>query len=231
MTVHLPKIPAVALLAAWLAPLASVVADSAPSVPLVPARPGIYAEVELTTNLAVLSAKEREMLGLFIDAAAEMDGIFWQQTFPGDRASLEAATAGDPTVSRYVALNYGPWDRLAGDAPFVPGYGDKPKGANFYPIDMSKAEFDAADLPGKASEYTLLRRDAAGKLVTVPYSVQYREPLGRAAAALNRGAHSAGSGGSGGPMTCVSAPVVSSRSYRPPTVGHATAGSSSSSVA
>ena len=82
MTVHLPKIPAVALLAAWLAPLASVVADSAPSVPLVPARPGIYAEVELTTNLAVLSAKEREMLGLFIDAAAEMDGIFWQQTFP-----------------------------------------------------------------------------------------------------------------------------------------------------
>ena len=188
MTVHLPKIPAVALLAAWLAPLASVVADSAPSVPLVPARPGIYAEVELTTNLAVLSAKEREMLGLFIDAAAEMDGIFWQQTFPGDRASLEAATAGDPTVSRYVALNYGPWDRLAGDAPFVPGYGDKPKGANFYPIDMSKAEFDAADLPGKASEYTLLRRDAAGKLVTVPYSVQYRESLGRAAAALERAA-------------------------------------------
>ena len=188
MTVHLPKIPAVALLAAWLAPLASVVADSAPSVPLVPARPGIYAEVELTTNLAVLSAKEREMLGLFIDAAAEMDGIFWQQTFPGDRASLEAATAGDPTVSRYVALNYGPWDRLAGDAPFVPGYGDKPKGANFYPVDMSKAEFDAADLPGKASEYTLLRRDAAGKLVTVPYSVQYRESLGRAAAALERAA-------------------------------------------
>ena len=188
MTVHLPKIPAVALLAAWLAPLASVVADSAPSVPLVPARPGIYAEVELTTNLAVLSAKEREMLGLFIDAAAEMDGIFWQQTFPGDRASLEAATAGDPTVGRYVALNYGPWDRLAGDAPFVPGYGDKPKGANFYPIDMSKAEFDAADLPGKASEYTLLRRDAAGKLVTVPYSVQYRESLGRAAAALERAA-------------------------------------------
>jgi len=188
MTVHLPKTPAVAMLAAWLAPLASVVADTAPSVPLVPARPGIYAEVELTTDLAVLSAKEREMLGLFIDAAAEMDGIFWQQTFPGDRASLEAATAGDPTVSRYVALNYGPWDRLAGDAPFVPGYGDKPKGANFYPVDMSKAEFDAADLPGKASEYTLLRRDAAGKLVTVPYSVQYREPLGRAAAALNRAA-------------------------------------------
>jgi hypothetical protein len=188
MTVHLSKTHSVALLAAWLAPLASVVADTAPSVPLVPARPGIYAEVELTTDLAVLSAKEREMLGLFIDAAAEMDGIFWQQTFPGDRASLEAATAGDPTVSRYVALNYGPWDRLAGDAPFVPGYGDKPKGANFYPVDMSKAEFDAADLPGKASEYTLLRRDAVGKLVTVPYSVQYREPLGRAAAALNRAA-------------------------------------------
>ena len=188
MTVRAMKIPAVALLAAWLAPLASAAADSTPAVPLVPARPAIYAEVELTTDLAVLSAKEREMLGLFIDAAAEMDGIFWQQTFPGDRAALEAATAGDPTVSRYVTLNYGPWDRLAGDAPFVPGYGDKPKGANFYPVDMTKAEFEAANLPDKTSEYTLLRRDGAGKLVTVPYSKEWSAPLGRAAAALNRAA-------------------------------------------
>ena len=188
MTVRAMKIPAVALLAAWLAPLASAAADSPPAVPLVPARPGIYAEVELTTDLAALSAKEREMLGLFIDAAAEMDGIFWQQTFPGDRAALEAATAGDPTVSRYVTLNYGPWDRLAGDAPFVPGYGDKPKGANFYPVDMTKAEFEAANLPDKTSEYTLLRRDGAGKLVTVPYSKEWSAPLGRAAAALNRAA-------------------------------------------
>ena len=186
MTVRAMKIPAVALMAAWLAPLASAAADSPPAVPLVPARPGIYAEVELTTDLAALSAKEREMLGLFIDAAAEMDGIFWQQTFPGDRAALEAATAGDPTVSRYVALNYGPWDRLAGDAPFVPGYGDKPKGANFYPVDMTRAEFEAASLPDKTSEYTLLRRDGAGKLVTVPYSKEWSAPLGRAAAALTK---------------------------------------------
>ena len=182
-----PHATVVALFAAWLAPLATAAADTA-AVPLVAARPGIYAEVTLTTDLAALSAKEREMLGLFIDAAEEMDGIFWQQTFPGDRAALEAATAGDPTVSRYVALNYGPWDRLEGDAPFVKGYGAKPKGANFYPLDMSKAEFEAADLPGKTSEYTLLRRDAAGKLVTVPYSVEYREPLGRAAAALGKAA-------------------------------------------
>ena len=188
MTVRATMTPAVALLAAWLAPLGSAVADTAPAVPLVPARPGIYAEVELTTDLSVLSAKEREMLGLFIDAAVEMDGIFWQQTFPGDRAALEAATASDPTVSRYVALNYGPWDRLAGDAPFVPGYGDKPKGANFYPVDMTKAEFEAANLPDKTSEYTLLRRDGAGKLVTVPYSKEWSAPLGRAAAALNRAA-------------------------------------------
>ena len=186
MTVRATMTPAVALLAAWLAPLGSAVADTAPAVPLVPARPGIYAEVELTTDLSVLSAKEREMLALFIDAAAEMDGIFWQQTFPGDRAALEAATASDPTVSRYVALNYGPWDRLAGDAPFVPGYGDKPKGANFYPVDMTKAEFEAASLPDKTSEYTLLRRDGAGKLLTVPYSKEWSAPLGRAAAALNK---------------------------------------------
>lgn len=187
MTIR-PTIPAIALLAAWLAPLATAAADSAPAVPLVPARPDVYAEVTLTTDLSVLSQKEREILGLFIDAAVEMDGIFWQQTFPGDRAALEAATAGDATLRRYVALNYGPWDRLAGDAPFVPGYGEKPKGANFYPVDMTRAEFEAANLPAKTSEYTLLRRDGAGRLVTVPYSIEYREPLRRASAALAKAA-------------------------------------------
>ncbi|MFO1406822.1 MAG: hypothetical protein U1F08_04710 [Steroidobacteraceae bacterium] len=179
---------AVALMATGLSPGAPAIAGNVAPVALVPARPDVYAEVTLTTDLSVLSPKEREMLGLLIDAARETDAIFWQQTFPGDRAALERATSGDPKSSRYVALNYGPWDRLAGDAPFVPGYGDKPKGANFYPVDMTKAEFEAAQLPAKTGEYTLLRRDAGGKLVTVAYSSEYREPLARAAAALGKAA-------------------------------------------
>src|SRR5690606_30782616 len=54
----------------------------------------------------------------------------------------------------------------------------------FYPADMDKAEFERAPLPDKASLYTLLRRDAGGSLVTVPYHVAYAPQLERAAALL-----------------------------------------------
>src|SRR5688500_11407267 len=58
----------------------------------------------------------------------------------------------------------------------------------FYPADMTKEEFEAADLPEKKSNYTLLRRDGAGKLVTVPYHVEYRPELERTAALLREAA-------------------------------------------
>jgi hypothetical protein len=162
-------------------------ADSSAEVKLVAARPDIYAPVTLTTNMAELTAKERAMIGLFIDAADVMDDLYWAQTYPGDRAKLFAGIE-DPAVRRFVELNYGPWDRLAGNAPFVPGFGAKPPGAGFYPADMTKDEFERADLPGKTGEYSVIRRDAAGRLVNVPYGVEWREQLGRAAGTLEKAA-------------------------------------------
>ena len=161
--------------------------DASAETKLVPARPDIYAPVTLTANLAGLSAKERSMLGLFIDAAKEMDDLFWAQTYPGDRGKLMAGIA-DPNVRRFVEINYGPWDRLEGNEPFVPGFGAKPPGAGFYPLDMTKQEFERADLPGKTGEYSVIRRDAAGKLTVVPYSVEWREPLSRTAGLLEKAA-------------------------------------------
>jgi hypothetical protein len=154
---------------------------------LAPVRPGIYAPVTLTADLASLSAKEREMVGLLIDAADIMDDLFWQQAYPGDRAALMAGIK-DPATRRFAEINYGPWDRLAGNAPFVPGVGPKPPGAGFYPRDMTREEFERANLPGSRSEYTLLRRGAQGALEVVPYSQHWREPIGRAAALLERAA-------------------------------------------
>lgn len=75
-------------------------------------------------------------------------------------------------------------DRLDGDKPFVDGAGPRPPGAMSYPADMTEAEFDAANLPGKDSLYTLLQRDAAGKLVVVPYHVAYKAELEQAATLL-----------------------------------------------
>ena len=154
---------------------------------LAPVRPGIYAPVTLTADLAPLTAKEREMVSLFIDASVIMDDLFWHQAYPGDRAKLLAGIT-DPAMRRFVDVNYGPWDRLAGNAPFVPGVGRKPDAAGFYPLDMTREEFERADLPGSRSEYTVLKRDAQGGLQVVPYSKHYGAGLERAAVLLDRAA-------------------------------------------
>ncbi len=153
----------------------------------VTARPEIYAPFTLSADLSGLSDKERQMLGLFIDAAVIMDGLFWEQAYPGDRDALLKRIE-DPATARFVELNYGPWDRLAGNAPFVPGVGPKPPGAGFYPPDMTREEFEQSDLPGKQSEYTVLRRDSTGALVVVPYSREWHFELGRAARLLDQAA-------------------------------------------
>ena len=147
-----------------------------------------YTSVRLTTDLSKLTGRERQMLPLLIDAATGMDAIFWRQAY-GNRDSLLRSIP-DPAVQRYVDINYGPWDRLANNAPFVEGVGAKPKGAGFYPHDMTKEEFEAAAqksrVTGKAlrSQYTVVRRDSTGGLVAVPYHTAYAAQLGPAVAKL-----------------------------------------------
>jgi len=150
-------------------------------------RPGIYAEFALTSDLSQLTDNQRQMIKVLIEASAVMDDLFWRQAFRDDYGGwLEQI--GDDRVRQFAELNYGPWDRLADDAPFVAGVGPKPLGANFYPPDMSKEEFEAAYLPGKAGQYSLLRRNAAGELTLVPYSVAYKDELQRAAELLREAA-------------------------------------------
>ncbi|MGN6738878.1 dipeptidyl-peptidase 3 family protein [Dyella sp.] len=141
-----------------------------------------YAKVKLTADLSGLDADQKKMLGLLIDAADITNAIYWQQSW-GDKAALMAKIS-DPDLRAFAELNYGPWNRLDNDKPFVAGVGARPAGAQFYPADMSKAEFEQADLKDKASLYTLLRRDDAGKLTTVPYHVAYKTELDKAAGLL-----------------------------------------------
>jgi len=149
-------------------------------------RSSIYATVRLTADLAALSEKERRMIGILIKASEIMDELFWENAY-GDKAAL-LAKIDDPVLQRLVEINYGPWDRLGDDEPFVPGVGPKPPGANFYPADMTKAEFEAADLPDKKSLYSILRRDPDRKLRVVPYREAYGEQLARAAELLREAA-------------------------------------------
>jgi hypothetical protein len=139
-----------------------------------------YATVRLTIDLNALGTDERQLIPLFIEAAKQMDRIFWMQAW-GDRDALLARTA-DANLRRYVDINYGPWDRLRDNEPFVPGIGPKPLSANFYPADMTKEEFERhiAEHPRDAeafkSEYTVIRRDADGKLIAIPYHKYFAEP-------------------------------------------------------
>ena len=150
-------------------------------------RPEIYADFELTADLSELSDNQREMIGILIDASQIMDDLFWRQAYGDDyEAWLETLT--DAKTRRFAEINYGPWDRLDGDKPFIKGVGAKPLGANFYPADMSKEEFEEAYLPGKNGLYSLVRRDQEGKLTLVPYHVAYADELKAAAALLREAA-------------------------------------------
>ncbi len=147
-------------------------------------RPEIYAEFTLTADLGYLTDNQRQMVAILIEASRIMDDLFWKQTWGNDHEAW-LDSIGVDEARRFAEINYGPWDRLDDNKPFIEGVGPKPLGSNLYPADMSAEEFEAAYLPGKDSLYTLIRRDAAGKLTLVPYHVAYAEEL-RAAAELLR---------------------------------------------
>ena len=147
-----------------------------------------YVTVRLEADLSALSEKQRAMLPLLIEAAKLMDGLFWRQAY-GDRQALLGGIE-NPDARRFADINYGPWDRLDGNAPFLPGFGPKPAGANFYPADMSKAEFDEAAAASEAlrGQYSFVRRDGQGALTALPYHQAFPDELGQAANLLRQAA-------------------------------------------
>lgn len=147
-------------------------------------RPEIYADFRLTADLGDLSDNQLAMIEKLIAASVIMDDLYWRQAY-GDDYKQWLATLGVGAVRTFAELNYGPWDRLDDDKPFIEGVGAKPLGANFYPPDMSKEEFDAAYLPGKGGLYSLVRRNAEGSLTLVPYHVAYADELAKAATILH----------------------------------------------
>ena len=134
-----------------------------------------YAWFDLTSDLvAGLSENEKQLIPIFVRIAEIMDDLFWKQTF-GDKTLLD--TISDPYTKEFAMIQYGPWNRLDDNKPFVPGYGAKRPGCCYYPDDITAEEYEAFEDENKSSLYTVLRRDAEGKLKSVWYHEEYAKEI------------------------------------------------------
>lgn len=162
-----------------------------------------YAPHEMTADLSGVPEGEIEVLKEIIQAARIMDDIFLRQAWAGGpamRAELVESGASEELL-RFFDINFGPWDRLAENEPFIGDRGDRgdrgdlehPEGAGYYPEDMTKEEFEAYleanpdQRDALTGLFTLVRRDGDA-LVAVPYSEAFREFLEPAAAHLRKAA-------------------------------------------
>lgn len=131
-----------------------------------------YATVPLKCDLGMLNERERELVSVFIEISRVIDDIYWEQAF-GNENRKKIRELKEPAIQQFASIQYGAWDRLDGNRPFIPGYGEKPAGSNFYPADMTKEEFEKLKNPKKSSPYTILQRNIKGGLDVIPYSRAY----------------------------------------------------------
>jgi len=145
----------------------------------------VYYPVKLESALlGGLTLEERAFLLPLIKAAEVMDTLFWLESFGPPEPFLSSIS--DPQLRQYAQWNYGPYDRLKANEPFLPGFPPKPAGACFYPPDMNREEFENWNHPDKTNPYSVVRRDPTGQLQVIPYHIYFQEYIQRACAYLDQ---------------------------------------------
>jgi hypothetical protein len=151
-----------------------------------------FTPTPLRVDTSGLSAGDKRALVKLIQAARIVNHIFMQQFWSGDLALYTKLQQDKTPLGRarlhYFWINKGPWSEIDEHRAFLPGVPEKkPEGANFYPEDMTKAEFEswAKGLypESKASAegfFTVVRRNSSRKLKLVPYSEEYKADLDQA---------------------------------------------------
>lgn len=161
-----------------------------------------FAPTDLKVDVSTLSAGDRAALVKLIEAAHVIDDLYMEQVWSGNRARYaelkrSASSPLDRARLDYYWLNKSPWADLDDFAAFIPNVpARKPLGANFYPADMTKDEFEAwvktLDSAGKARAtgfYSVIRRPSGARtLSSVPYSKAYTADLTKAAGLLREAA-------------------------------------------
>jgi len=159
-----------------------------------------FAPVTLRADQSALSPADRQSLAKLVEAARLFNLLYMDQLWSGDRALYTRLQHDTSPLGKarldYFWLNKGPWSNLDANTAFIPGVPEhKLPGANFYPEDMTRAEFEAwaKTLAPQAKEqaegfFTVIQRDANHHLSAIPYSQAYSADLHRAAALLREAA-------------------------------------------
>ncbi len=156
-----------------------------------------FAKAEMRADISKLDAGDRKALAKLVEAARVYDHIYMDQLWSGNRELYERLKQDSSPLGqarlRYFWLNKGPWSDLDGHTAFLPGVPEKkPAGANLYPEDMTREEFEAWAKTQPASAvgfFTVIRRDPQTKaLKQVWYSEAYKSDLQRCAKLLREAA-------------------------------------------
>jgi hypothetical protein len=158
-----------------------------------------FAPVDLTADVASLPANERQVLAKLVQAAKVFDALFLRQVWEGNESMLLDLVRDGSPVGRarlhYFLINKGPWSRLDHNEPFIPGAPPKPAQANFYAAGATKAEIEAwlktlpeAERKRATGFFTTIRRSPDGRLMAVPYTLEYQGEIAHVATLLREAA-------------------------------------------
>src|SRR5437868_2740922 len=176
--------------------------DSHPDAALLKKMIARFAPTELKVDTSKLSAGDQKALVKLIQASRIFDDIFMDQLWSKNRVTYAQIKKDQSPLGRerqhYYWINKGPWSDLDEHKAFIPNVPPrKPEGANFYPEDMTKDEFESwvKTLPDDQKQqatgfFTVIRRDTNRKLMIVRFSEAYKSDLQKCAQLLKEAANS-----------------------------------------
>jgi len=144
------------------------------------------AVVQLNHDLIKFSDNDKKVIKLLISASQYIDTIFLYENIGYFDTAFQNFP--DELTKKLFEINFGPWDRINGNIPFIKNVGNKPLGANFYPIDITKEEFEKFGDSLKLSSFTFVRRDSAGNLKVNKYHEVLHNKVEKIAEILNQAA-------------------------------------------
>ena len=159
-----------------------------------------FAPTELRVDTSKLGPGDRSALAKLVEASHVLNDIFLGQLWSGNQGFYAKLRRDSTPLGKarlhYFWLNKGPWSDIDDNTAFLPDVPPKKlPGANFYPEDMTRAEFETWVKTLSTSEresaegfFTVIRRDASRKLRAVPYNLEYEADLTKAARLLDEAA-------------------------------------------